>query len=100
MTYATINTEQENAGSKDVVYHTINITSLDGAGTEPYDPAAAVGISDASIYGVSVRGQETASLAIGYDHINGNLTVNELSDGTATTAGTDVGEVLLEVVGQ
>lgn len=99
MTHTTVNTETENGGSRDVVTHTINITSLDGAGTETYDPDAEVGIKGADRYGVVAKGQENTAYLIRWDHINEQLTVVNVADGTDVTSTTDVGEVVLEVIG-
>lgn len=99
MTHSTINTRAENAGSLDVVYHTIDITSLDAAGVENYDPEGATNLSGADVLGVSVRGLEDPTVQVAWDHVNGQLDVINVSDATDVTSGTDVGEVILEVTG-
>lgn len=99
MTHSTINTERENAGSVDVVYHTIDITSLDGAGAEQYDPDAELGLADPAKYGIGVRGQEDPTLDIVWDHVAGELSVTD-DAGADVTAGTAVGQVVLEVTGR
>lgn len=99
MTHSTVNTERENSGSVDTVYHTIDITSLDAAGTENYDPDAELGLSDAAEYGVAVVGQEDESLHIVWDHVAEEIAVLNVSDGTDVADTTDVGEVVLEVTG-
>lgn len=99
MTHATVTTEDENAGSTDAVYHAINITSLDSAGAESYDPQAETGVSGADRYGVSVRGQESSAYLITWDHVAGELSVVDAADGTDVAQGTDVGEVILELIG-
>jgi len=106
MTHSTINTEAENTGSLNSVLHTIDITSLDAAGAETYDPAAEVGLDGQDRFGVSVRGQENPGYQIVWDHINGQLAVkyadyDAASDGVLidVPSATDVGEVVLEVVG-
>jgi len=99
MTHDTLNTETENAGSRDAVYHLINITSLDSAGVEQYDPEAEAGITGADDYGVSVRGQEDETVAIVYDTVDAELKVKNIADGTDVANNTAVGEVLLETVG-
>lgn len=99
MTHSTINSRQENAGSLSVVYHTIDITSLDAAGAETYDPEAETNLSGADELGVSVRAQESSGYEIEWDHINAQLTVVNVADGTDVTSATDVGEVVLEVLG-
>lgn len=106
MTHSTINTERENSGSVDAVLHTIDITSLDAAGAETYDPGTEVGLEDAGEYGVSVRGQENPGYHVVWDHVNESLAVkyadyDAASDGVLidVPSATDVGEVVLEVVG-
>lgn len=99
MTYTTVNTERENHGSVDGVFHRIDITSLDAAGAENYAPGTATGLEDAGRYGVSVVGQEDESLHIAWDHVAGELAVLNVADGTDVTSGSAVGEVLLHVVG-
>lgn len=99
MTHSTVNVEHENAGSQDAKYHTIDITSLDAAGVENYDPSAELKMENAAIYGVAVRGLEDPTVRVAWDHINGQLDVINVSDGTDVASATDVGEVVLEVVG-
>lgn len=99
MAHDTFNVEPENAGSVDAVYHTIDITALDSAGAEPYDPSAELGIQGANRYGVSVRGQVDASVRATYDHTAGELSVVNIADGSDVAADTAVGELLLHVVG-
>jgi hypothetical protein len=99
MTHSTTNTEHENAGSLDVVYHTIDITSLDSAGTEQYNPESEVGISGAALRGIDVRGAETNTHLVRWDHTAEEFYVQDVADGTDTANNTDVGEVVLEVVG-
>jgi len=99
MTHSTVATERENQGSTDVVYHVIDITSLDSAGTEQYDPGDELGLESPGRFGIDVRAQENSGYLIRYDHINDALTVVNVSDGTDVADATDVGEVMLEVVG-
>jgi hypothetical protein len=99
MTYSTTNVENENHGSVDAVVATVDVTSLANAGNEPIDTDAAFGLEDATRYGVRVAGQEDATYHIVWDHLNDQLRVVNVADGTDVTAGTDVGEVVLEVIG-
>jgi hypothetical protein len=99
MTHSTISTEEENAGSLDVVYHTIDITSLDSAGTEQYDPESETNLSGADVRGVSVRGTETNTHLVRWDHTTEEFHVQDVADGTDTANNTNVGEVVLEIVG-
>lgn len=106
MTHTTVATEAENEGSLDGVFHTIDITGLDNAGAETYDPATELGIDGADRFGVEVRGQADGTYVVTWDHVNEVLTVKEVNDtgdGTGglqdVAAGTAVGEVLLHVVG-
>lgn len=99
MTYSVTNTERENHGSVDAVYATVDITSLDSAGFEPLDVDATFGLGGADRYGISVRGVENSAYLVRWDHVNERLDVVDVADGTDTAAATDVGEVLLEVIG-
>jgi len=99
MTYSTVNVERENHGSVEAVYHRVNVTSLDAAGVENYDPGTATGLEDAAEYGVSVVGQEDESLHIVWDHLAAELAVLNVSDGSDVANNTDIGEVLLKVEG-
>lgn len=99
MTYDTINRERENSGSLSTVYHVIDITALDGTGTENYDPEAAVGISGADKYGVEVVGIEDPSLIAQWDHVAGELNIRNLSDGSQAATGSAVGQVILRATG-
>lgn len=100
MTHSTVNTEPENHGSVDAVFHTIDVTSLDAAGAEQYDPGAEVGLENAAEYGVSVRGVEDPTVQVAWDHVNEQLDVINVSDATDVASATDVGEVVLHVVGK
>ena len=97
MTHSTVSTDEQNSGSYRVVYRTINITSLDNAGAETFDPEAESGLTDA--LGVSVAGQEADATFVSYDHVAGTLTATNIADGTDVAAGTDVGEVTLRIDG-
>jgi hypothetical protein len=99
MTYTVTNTEPENAGSQDAVIATVDITSLDTAGFEPFDADAQLGISGADRFGIAVRGLENPQYRVVYDHINGQFDVTNVSDGTDVAQGTDVGEVVIEARG-
>lgn len=106
MTHSTVNTEAENEGSTDAVVHTIDITSLDSAGTEQYNPSDELGLEGVGRYGVSIRGQADGTLLISWDHVNEALTVKEVVDTGDGTGGvqdvannTAVGEVVLHVKG-
>jgi len=99
MTYSLTNTERENRGSLDSAVATVDITSLDSAGYEPFDPGAALGIDGVDRFGARVVGQENTGYLIRWDSANGRISVVNVSDGTDVTLGTDVGEVLIEFVG-
>lgn len=106
MTYSVTNVERENSGSVDTVLATIDITSLAANGAESIDIGSQFGLEDAAEYGVSVRGQENPGYQIVYDHLNGALAVkyadyDASADGVLidVPSGTDVGEVVIEVVG-
>lgn len=99
MTHTTVSSTRESFGSTTVEYHTIDITSLDSAGAEAYDPDAETGVNTTNTGGVSVVGQETADYLVRWDHAASELAVVNLSDGSDVASGTDVGEVRLQVVG-
>jgi hypothetical protein len=106
MTHSTVNTEPESGGSTGEVCHTIDITRLDSAGVEQYDPGSELGIEGGDRFGVDVRGQADGTYDITWDHVNEQLVVKEVNDtgdGTGGTvdvaAGTAVGQVLLHVTG-
>lgn len=100
MTHSTVNTELENQGNKDVAYHEINITSLDVAGEEGYNPSNELNLEGEDRYGIGVRGQTNVSVAFGYNSTSGNVTARMRSDDQAVPSGSDVGHVTLEVVGE
>jgi hypothetical protein len=104
MTYNTLDQQRESGGSFYSVFHTIDITSLDQAGAEPYDPGGKFGVTP---YGVEVIGQQDETLDIVWDHVDSQLKVTEINDtgdGTGgrvdVAAGTAVGEVVLRVDGE
>jgi len=99
MTHNTVNTEPESGGSTEDVVHTIDITSLDSAGTEQYSPSDELGIQGADRWGVSVRGQADSSVQITWDHVNEQLDIVNVSDGTDVANNTAVGEVVLHATG-
>jgi len=97
MTHSTVTEDKQNSGSFESVYLTIDISSLDNAGSETFDPAAEANLRD--VLGISVNGQESEGMFIRWDHVAGNLAVTDASDGTAVASGTDVGEVILKIDG-
>jgi len=99
MAYTVTNTERENLGSVDAVFATVDITSLANAGNEPFDADAALGLSDAGEYGIDVRGVENDAYLVRYDHLNGQFHVQNIADETDVISGTDVGEVVIGVIG-
>jgi len=82
-----------------VVYLTVDITSLDSAGFEPFDPEAVTGLGGADRYGVAVRALENPQYRVAWDSANARLDVINVSDGADVGSGVNVGEVLLEVTG-
>lgn len=96
MTYTITDVDDESGGSVRSVYATVDITSLDGANTEPFDPKAALNID---ALGVSIQGVENGDLYdVEWDHLAETFVVQN-NDGTDPTAGTDVGEVRVRVDG-
>jgi len=99
MTHSTTSLVAENFGSRSASLHVIDITALDSAGQEDYDPSTEVNVGLGDDYAVIVAGQEDASRRFSWDHTSDHLDVKDLSDGTDTANNTDVGEVKLVVVG-
>jgi hypothetical protein len=99
MTHSTVAVERENAGSLDAAYHVVDITALDSAGTEQYDPGSELGLESPGRFGVDVRAMENDSYRVVYDHINDELSVTNAADNTDVANDTDVGEVMLYVTG-
>lgn len=100
MTHSSVNLERENQGSRDVAYHEVNITSLDSAGVEQYDPESETNLAGDDRYGIDVRDQTNDSLAFSWNATDRNISVRHLSDGTQVANNADVGHVTLEVVGE
>jgi hypothetical protein len=90
MTYTRVDQDRENVGSEAVLYETLDITSLENAGSEPYTP-----VTDPN--GVAVVGQEASGYHVAYDHLTGAFHVTNIADGSDVAAGTDVGEVRVRV---
>ena len=57
------------------------------------------GVSRGRVVRILRRATESESYLVRWDHVAGNLSVVNVADGTDVTSGTDVGEVILEVVG-
>lgn len=96
MTYTISDVDPESGGSYESVFATLDITSLDGANTEPFDPDAALNVDP---LGIDVIGVENGDLYdVEWDHLAETFVVQN-NDGTDPTAGTDVGEVRIRVDG-
>jgi len=97
MTHSTTVEDRLSGGNYETVVATLDITSLDNANNEAFDPAAELGFD--TVLGVAVAGVENAdSYVVQYDHLETDLYV-EGYGGTDPTAGTDVGEVRVRVDG-
>jgi len=99
MTHSTTSLSPQNFGSRAAYLHVIDITSLDAAGQENYDPSSEVNVELGDDYAVIVADQEDPSRRFSWDHTSDHLDVKDLSDGTDTANNTDVGEVKLVIVG-
>lgn len=98
MTHTITTEERESGGSYASVFATVDITSLDNAASEDFDPDAELDLR--TVEGVSVLGLENAgSYQVAYDHVAGNSLAVLSADGTDPTSGTDVGEVRIRVDG-
>ena len=97
MTHTTTVEERVSDGSYEGVYATLDITSLDAANNESFDPGSELGLD--TVLGVSVEGVENADLyVVQFDHLANALYV-EGYGGTDPTAATDVGEVRVKASG-
>lgn len=97
MTFSKTQVDHESGGSFDSVFATIDITSLDSANYEPFDPTSDFNLRD--VLGVSVIGlEEPENYIVQYDHLQQRLYV-EGYGGTDPTATTDVGEVVVRIDG-
>lgn len=98
MTHTTTVEADVNDGSYKAVFATLDITSLDNANNESFDPASEFNFSD--VLGVSVEGlEEPESYVVQFDHLDGSTLYVEGYGGTDPTASTDVGEVRVKVSG-
>lgn len=98
MTHTTTVEERVTDGNYKAVFATLDITSLDNANNESFDPGAEFGFN--TVLGVSVEGLENPeSYVVQFDHLAGNALYVEGYGGTDPTAGTDVGEVRVKVSG-
>jgi hypothetical protein len=96
MTYTISEVDPESGGSYESVFATLDITSLDGANTEPFDASAALNVDP---LGIAVIGVENGdAYDVEWDHLAGEFVVLD-NDGTDPTAETDVGEVRVRVDG-
>lgn len=86
----------------------LDITELDSAGTESFDPTteiddttkkAILRVNGAVVDAIHVIEQEDESLVFTYDTLDEEFSVKNLDDGTDVGNNTDVGEVLVEVIG-
>lgn len=99
MTHTTTVEGRESAGSFRSVFATLDITSLDNANNESFDPGSELGIDN--VLGVSILGLENPeSYVVQFDHLAGNALYVEGYGGTDPTATTDVGEVRVRVDGE
>lgn len=92
MTHTTTLEKRTSGGSFESYFATLDITSLDAAGAETFDPAAEFGANQ--VLGVGILGLENAgSYEVDFDHLDGTTLSVVNADGTDPTSGTDVGEV-------
>jgi hypothetical protein len=98
MTHTTSEVDRESGGSVVSVYATLDVTSLDNAASESFDPASEFNFSD--VLGVTILGLENAgTYQAEFDHLDGTTLNVQNVDGTDPTSGTDVGEVRVRVDG-
>lgn len=99
MTHNTESLEPSNFGSRDAYLHTINITSLDAAGQENYDPSTEVNVPDGPNRGVVAVGQDDPTVSYAWNHTGNHLSAVDVADATDEANNADLGEVRLLVVG-
>lgn len=99
MTHNTESLSRQNFGSRKAFLHTINITSLDAAGQENYDPDSELNVNLGDDYGVWVAGKDNSSVDPSWDHSAEHLDVVMQSDGSDAPNNSDTGELRLLVVG-
>lgn len=96
MTETTTVVEAGNEGDHRYVIAEVDITSLDTAGTEPFDPSAKFNLEGA--YG-SVVDQEDYTHHIFYDSDGTQIIAKDVADGTDLANNLDVGTVTIRFVG-
>lgn len=104
MTFSETVQVEGNNGDHRYVIAEVDITSLDSAGTEPYDASSRFSLRD--VHGAEVLDQEDYALTFHYDVANTNIIVKEVNDTGDGTGGvqdvannTDVGTVTLKFEG-
>jgi hypothetical protein len=98
MTHSTTVEGDHSGGSVRSLYATLDITSLDNANNESFDPTSEFDFD--TILGVSVLGlEEPENYIVQFDHLDGTTLYVEGYGGTDPTATTDVGEVRVRVDG-
>jgi len=99
MTHNDVSTEEESYGSQEAVLHQIDITSLDAAGQENYQPSTELNIPNGSKLGVVPVGQNETAYQYHWDTDGQHLNVINSSDGGDAANNAATGEVRLLVVG-
>lgn len=99
MTHSTASLEPVSYGSQEAVLHQINITSLDSAGQEDYEPWNEVNIPNGSRLGVAPVAQTNNTVRFSWDPDNDHLDVINVGDASNVANNGDPGEVKLLVVG-
>lgn len=96
MTHTLSEVDHESGGSYISVFATLDITSLDNAASENFDPETELGMRN--VEGVSVIGVENPNTYVVQPAEDYDLAVEQFG-GTDPTAGTDVGTVTVRVDG-
>lgn len=87
----------------------LDISELDSAGVEEFDPTTEGDVNRNHDYPilehteletVAVLSWEDESVHISWDHVDSELKVKNLDDGTDVANNTEVGEVIVEVIGK
>lgn len=98
MTNSTTVDDEIVQGNYQVVFATVDITSLANANNEPWDPTANTSLDDYT--SVAVGGIENPQTHVVQWDSDGEAFHVENYGGTDPTAGTDVGEVTVRVEGR
>ncbi|WP_227357392.1 hypothetical protein [Haladaptatus salinisoli] len=106
MTHNTTIVQEENSAVYKVVVR-LDVTALDAAGVEQFDPTTETDdtrnktlLEHSPLTAVNVLEWEDETSLVMWDTVDEELKVKALADGTDVASGTALGEVLVEVRGE